>query len=64
MFTAVLLIAVTWKQPECPSKDEWINEYLCNRFCSATWIVEYQNNYVECKMPDQKGFIVNDFCDG
>ena len=24
MFTAALTIAKTWKQPKCPSTDEWI----------------------------------------
>ena len=26
MFTAVLFIARTWKQPRCPSADEWIRK--------------------------------------
>ena len=34
MFTAVLFsVAKTWKQPKCPSTDEWINKmwyiYIC-----------------------------------
>ena len=26
MFTAALIIARTWKQPRCPSADEWIRK--------------------------------------
>ena len=30
MFTAALFtIAKTWKQPKCPSTDEWIKIYIC-----------------------------------
>ena len=30
MFTAALFtIAKTWKQPECPSTDEWIKKMQC-----------------------------------
>ena len=30
MFTAALFtIATTWKQPKCPSKDDWIRKMWC-----------------------------------
>ena len=36
MFIAALFtIARTWKQPKCPSTDEWINKMYC------THIMEY-----------------------
>ena len=32
VFTAALfVIAGTWKQPKCPSTDEWIKRYIHNR---------------------------------
>ena len=45
MFIAVLLIiAKIWKQPKCPSKDEWIKKMWCIYVCIyiySTHIVEY-----------------------
>ena len=36
--TALFTIARTWKQPKCPSKDEWIKQMSCiytMDYCSA-----------------------------
>ena len=36
--TALFIIARTWKQPRCPSADEWIRKlwYICTmEYCSA-----------------------------
>lgn len=35
--------------------NEWIIEYLCNGILLCN-MGEYQNNYVECKMPDKKKY--------
>ena len=49
MFTATLFtIAKTWKQPKCPSMDEWIKKmwyiYIYNFFiCTYTHTQEYDS---------------------
>ena len=40
MFIVVLFtIAKTWKQPKCPSTDEWIKKMWC--VCVYIYIMEY-----------------------
>ena len=43
MFTAALFtIARTWKQPRCPSADEWIR-----KLCTYTqWNISYKNEHI------------------
>ena len=46
MFMAALFTGVkTWKQPKCPSTDEWIKKMGC------TYIVEYQSAIRKNEMP-------------
>ena len=42
MFTAALFtIAKTWKQPKCPSADEWIKKMWCIHTYTHTHTHEY-----------------------
>ena len=44
MFIAALFtIAKTWKQPKCPSTDEWIKKMWCVCVCVCVYIYVYMN---------------------
>ena len=45
LMVALFTIAKTWKQPKCPSTDEWIKKMWC------TYIVEYQSATRKNEMP-------------
>ena len=46
MFIAVLFtIAKTWKQPKCPSRDEWIKK-MCHRY-TMEYYSAIRNNEIQ-----------------
>ena len=47
MFTAALLtIAKTWKQPKCPSRDEWIKKTFYIYFHTIEYYLTIRNNEI------------------
>ena len=52
MFIAALfMIAKTWKQPKCPSTDEWIKKmwyihiYMCMCLCACVYIYTHTHTH-------------------
>ena len=46
MFTAALFTAArTWKQPKCPSIDEWIKKMWCTHTHTHTHTHEYYSSH-------------------
>ena len=44
---AVFPIVKVWKQPICPSTDDWINKILCACVCVLVYTVEYYSAIIK-----------------
>ena len=53
MFTAALFtIARSWKQPKCPSTDEWIKKMWYIYTMEYYWAIKRERNWVICRDVD------------